>query len=169
MKSTRTKSGALNAKTKTSEKFPRSAKKKIKYIESSESEDKANPDRNSDNKSDNDSSNTDIKEMVSMIVKGFEKMKYRKSGSTSRKASGDKKTERFKKKDNMENKSGKFDKAKVKCYKCEGTGHFPTECMKAKSRRSKALILEKKYWMDSSDSNEEVNNALMANVEINYN
>ena len=37
--------------------------------------------------------------------------------------------------------------------------------MMAKSVKAKVLISEKKDWMDSSDSDEEVNYALMANVE----
>ena len=45
-------------------------------------------------------------------------------------------------------------------------GHFATECRKTKSGKEKALILEKKDWMDSSNSNEDVNYALMANVEV---
>ena len=69
------------------------------------------------------------------------------------------------KKDKREKKSGKFEKAKVKCYNCDVMGHFGTECRKAKSGKSKALISEKKYWMDSSDSDEEFNYALMANLE----
>ena len=44
-------------------------------------------------------------------------------------------------------------------------GHFATKCWKAKYGKAKALISENKDWMDSSDSNEEVNYSLMANVE----
>ena len=40
--------------------------------------------------------------------------------------------------------------------------HFATEC---KSGNVKALISKKKEWMDSSDSDEEVNYALMKNVD----
>ena len=68
-KSTRTKFVDLNAKEKTGEKFSSSAKKKIKYVKSSELEDEANSDGNSDS----NSSDTEINEMVSMIVKVFKK------------------------------------------------------------------------------------------------
>ena len=44
--------------------------------------------------------------------------------------------------------------------------HFVTECRKANFGNAKALISEKKDWMDSSESDEEVNYALMANVKV---
>lgn len=45
--------------------------------------------------------------------------------------------------------------------------HFVTKCKKAKSGKnsSKAFITKKKDWADSSDSNEEVNCALMVNFD----
>ena len=45
-------------------------------------------------------------------------------------------------------------------------GHFTTECKRAKSGQSKALITSSKDWMDSSEfEDEEVNYTLMANTE----
>ena len=121
-KPTRTKYVVLNAKANTIERLSSSARRKTKYVESSESQDESNSDGNFDDDSYSDSSYTKMKEMVAMIVKGFKKMKYRKCrkvGNTSKKVSGDSKTGRYKKKDDMENKFGKFDKAKVKCYNCD--------------------------------------------------
>ena len=164
MKSTKTKFVALNSKSKNVERFSSFARRKAKYVEISESE----VETNSDDDSDSDSSDVKMKEIIIMIVKGFKKMKYkkfRKAGNTSKKVSGDVKTDRYKKKDDKENKSRKFDKEKVKCYNCDGMGHFATKCRKAKFGKEKTLISEKKDWMDSSDFDEEVNYALMTNVK----
>ena len=89
-KSTRPKFVALNAKAKMVEKFSRSTRRNIKYVESSELEDEANSDENYDDDSDRNLLDTEMKEMVDMIVKGFTKMKYRKirkSGNTLKKGS----------------------------------------------------------------------------------
>ena len=98
----------MNAKANTGEKFSSSVKKKAKYAESSESEDEGNSDGNSDDNSDIDSSDIEMKEDGCHDCKRLQKdevQEIQKSGSTSRKASGDVKTERFKKKDDKENKS----------------------------------------------------------------
>ncbi|XP_063939724.1 uncharacterized protein LOC135148436 [Daucus carota subsp. sativus] len=44
-------------------------------------------------------------------------------------------------------------------------GHFATECKKAKNEKGQAFISKKGSWADSSDSEEEVNYALMANTD----
>ena len=140
-KYTRTKYVALNAKDNDYWKVLKLFQKKgPRMLKSSESELKANSDGNSDSVS----SDAEMKEMVAKIVKGFKNMKYkkfRKFGSTSRKASDDAKTKKYKKKDDRENKSGKFDKAKVKCYNRDGMGHFTTECRKAKSGKARGTHL----------------------------
>lgn len=96
-------------------------------------------------------------------------MKYRrfkKNINFSKKGSSDTRKDKYKK-DERESKSGRIDKFKIKCYNCDSMGYFSTECRKAKSNKSKgkALITESNDWMDSSDSDEEVNYALMANVD----
>ena len=147
MKSIRTKFFALNVKSKTVERYSSSMKRKGKYVERNESEAEANFDENSDDDSDSDLSYIEMKKMVAMIVKGFKGMKYKKFtivGNTSKKVSGDAKTDGYKKKDDKENKYGKFDKTMVKWYNCDGMGHFDAECRKTKSEKAKALISEKK-------------------------
>lgn len=54
--------------------------------------------------------------------------------------------------------------SKIKCYNCDGIGHIATECRKPKTERSTVLITRKAQWADSSDSDEEVNYALVANA-----
>ena len=168
IKSTRTKSVALNSKVKTIENFSSSTRRKSNHVKRSEVEPEEDSDGNTNKNSDGESSDVEIEEMLAMMVKGFKRMKNRKfrtEGNLSKQTLDDAKAERFKKKDEREKKSRKFDKAKVKCNNYDGMGHFATKCRMAKSGKLKALISEKKDWMNSSDSDEEVNYALMANVE----
>ena len=74
---------------------------------------------------------------MAMLVKGFKKFKYRKqkrqfNSSKKFSKSGENKEKDF--------KTGKLDKSKVRCYNCDGMGHFATECKKAKKTPGKALI-----------------------------
>ena len=99
--------------------------------------------------------------MMAMLVKGFKRMKYmkhKKQFDSSKKfgKSGGKKEKDF--------KTGKLDKSKVRCYNCDGMGHFATEYKKAKKTQGKALITGNKDWMDSDSEDEEVSYALMANT-----
>ena len=64
-----------------------------------------------------------------------------------------------------DSKTEKLDKSKVRCYNCDGMGHFANECKKAKKQPDKALITGNKNWMDSDSEEEEVRYALMANAD----
>ena len=127
----------------------------------------SNPDDDSesntdDSNTDESSSDEDIKEMMAMLVKGFKRMKYRKQ---KRQFNSSKKFGKLGEKKEKDFKTGKLDKSKVRCYNCDGMGHFATECKKAKKTQGKALITGNKDWMDSDSEDEEVSYALMANAD----
>ena len=142
-------------------------KGKIAYPDES-----SNPDDDSESNTDDsntDDSNTDgsssdevIEEMMAMLVKGFKRMKYRKH---KKQLNSSKKPGKSGGKREKESKSGKLDKSKVRCYNCDGLGHFAIECKKAKKTQGKALITGNKDWMDSDSEDEEVGYALMANTD----
>ena len=136
--------------------------KEVVETDESDSESESNPD--------DDSSDDDIIQIVAMIVKGFKKMKFRKQRrqeNFTKKFSKTDGKERFRKKEGKDFKAGKVDKSKIKCFKCDGTGHYANECMKPKSSKGggKALITSNRNWLDESDSEEEQNYALMAEFE----
>ena len=122
----------------------------------------SNPDDDSESNSDESSSDEDIKEMMAMLVKGFKRMKYRKQ---KRQFNSSKKFDMSGEKKEKDSKTGKLDKSKVRCYNCDGMGHFATKCKKAKRTQGKALITGNKDWIDSDSEDEEVSYALMANVD----
>ena len=137
-------------------------KGKTTYPDESSNPDDDSESNTDDSNTDGSSSDEDNEEMMAMLVKGFNRMKYRKQKkqfNSSKKfgKSGGKKEKDF--------KTGKLDKSKVRCYNCDGMGHFATECKKAKKTQGKALITGNKYWMDSDSEDEEVSYALMANVD----
>ena len=137
-------------------------KGKTAYPDESSNPDDDSESNTNDSNTDGSSSDEDIEEMMAMLVKGFKRMKYRKQKkqfNSSKKfgKSGGKKEKDF--------KTGKLDKSKVRCYNCDGMGHFATECKKAKKTQGKALITGNKDWMDSESEDEEVSYALMANTD----
>ena len=137
-------------------------KGKTAYPDESSNPDDDSESNTDDSNTDGSSSDEDIEEMMAMLVKGFKRMKYRKQKkqfNSSKKfgKSGGKKEKDF--------KTGKLDKSKVRCYNCDGMGHFATECKKAKKTQGKALITGNKDWMDSDSEDEEVSYALMANTD----
>ncbi|KAL8103712.1 hypothetical protein AgCh_028059 [Apium graveolens] len=100
-------------------------------------------------------------------VKGITKIGYRKfrrvkkffkkGGSTNKKG--------FRKSEGKCAKYDRGDNSKVKCYNCGERGHISPDYKKGKSDKGKALVTKKKSWVDSSDSEDEVNYTLMANAD----
>ncbi|KAL8155385.1 hypothetical protein AgCh_000678 [Apium graveolens] len=63
-------------------------------------------------------------------------------------------------------KSGKYDKSKKKCYNCDRVGNFAADYRKPRAEKKQALITKKKNRDDTSESDDEVNHALMVNANI---
>ena len=137
-------------------------KGKTTYPDESSNPDDDSESNTDDSNTDGSSSDEDIEEMMAMLVKGFKRMKYRKQ---KKQFNSSKKFGKSGGKKEKESKSGKLDKSKVRCYNCDGMGHFATECKKAKKTQGKALITGNKDWMDSDSEDEEVSYALMANTD----
>ncbi|KAK1357060.1 hypothetical protein POM88_050316 [Heracleum sosnowskyi] len=160
-KSSKAKTIALNVEAKSKGKAVKVSRRKSSIVESDHDDSSSDTDGNPDANTDVDSSDSDMEEMVAMIVRGFKKMKFRKA---RRQGNFQKRTfnavkDKYIKKDS---KVSKFDKPKVRCYKCNGMGHFASEC-----KKTKALITSSKDCMDSSSESdtEVVNYALMANTD----
>ena len=132
------------------------------YPDESSNPDDDNESNTDDSSTDESSSDEDIKEMMAMLVKGFNRMKYRKQ---KRQFNSSKKFGKSGEKKEKDSKTGKLDKSKVRCYNCDGMGHFATKCKKAKKTQGKALITWNKDWMDSDSEDEEVCYALMASTD----
>ena len=109
--------------------------------------------------------------MMAMIVRGFKKMKFRRQRrkeNYTKKSSTSKGKDRFKKRERKDYKADRLDKSKIKCFNCDGIGHYANECRKPKTSKgnSKALITASKNWLDESDSEEEEKTyALMVEFE----
>ncbi|KAK1394102.1 hypothetical protein POM88_013158 [Heracleum sosnowskyi] len=159
-KGSKAKSIALKAEAKSKGKAVEVSKRKTQVAESDPDDSSSDTDGNPDANPDGDSSDSDMEEMVAMIVRSFKRMKFRKAirqGNFQKRTFNADKDKYIKK----DSKGSKFDKSKVRCYKCNGMGHFATEC-----KKTKALITSSKDWMDSSSESdtEVVNYALMANT-----
>ena len=159
-KSNRNKGVALKIDSRSSGSMK--GKGRTTYPDESSNPDDENESNTDDSNTDESSSDEDIKEMMAMLVKGFKKFKYRKQ---KRQFNSSKKFSKFGEKKEKDSKTGKLDKSKVRCYNCDGMGHFATECKKAKKTPGKALITGNKDWMDSDSEDEEVSYALMANAD----
>ena len=107
----------------------------------------------------------EMMQLCALMVKGISKMAYKKFRRGKRfpkkSASSDKKN--FRKSE----EKGKAERRsnKVRCYNCGEKGHISPDCKKGKSDKGKALVTKQKSWTDSSDSDDEVTYALMANTD----
>ena len=147
------------------------AKRKGKEVVSSDESDTDTESDTDDETNPDGSSGDDMIQMMAMIVRGFKKMKFRKQRrreNYTKKSSTSKGKERFKKREGKDNKADRLDKSKIKCFNCDGIGHYANECRNPKASRgnSKALITSSKNWLDESYSEEEDKSyALMAEFE----
>ena len=150
-KSNRNKGVALKIDSRSSGSMK--GKGRTSYPDESSNPDDDSESNTDDSNTDESSSDEDIKEMMAMLVKGFKRMKYMKQ---KRQFNSSKKFGKSGEKKEEDSKTGKLDKSKVRCYNCDGMGHFATECKKAKKTQGKALITGNKDWMDSDSKDEEV-------------
>ncbi|KAL8105243.1 hypothetical protein AgCh_029148 [Apium graveolens] len=111
----------------------------------------------------------EMMKLCDLMVKGITKIAYRKFRKckkfTRKSGSSDKKE--FRKSEGKGGKSDRGDNSNVKCYNCGERGHISPDCKKGKSDKGKTLVTKKKSWTDTSDSEHEVNYALMANSDSN--
>ncbi|KAL8131808.1 hypothetical protein AgCh_007650 [Apium graveolens] len=109
----------------------------------------------------------EMMQLCALMVKGITKIAYKKFGKGkkfSRKGgSSDKKG--FRKTEGKRGKSDRRDNSNVKCYNCGERDHISPDCKKGNSDKGQTFITKKKNWADTSESEEEVNYALMANAD----
>ncbi|KAL8133743.1 hypothetical protein AgCh_008981 [Apium graveolens] len=104
-------------------------------------------------------SNTFLQGITKIAYRKFRRGKkfFKKGGSTDKKG--------FRKTEGKGAKPDRGDNSKVKCYNYGERDHISPDCKKGKSDKGKALFTKKKSWTDSSDSEDEVDYALMVNVD----
>ena len=146
------------------------AKRKEKEVVSSDESDTDDESNTDDDSNSNGSSDDDMMQMMAMIVRGLRKMKFRRQGrkeNFTKKFSTFEGKERLKKRERKDYKADKVDKSKIKCFNCDGIGHYANEFKRPKASKGsgKALISSSKNWLDEYDSDEEQSYALMAEFE----
>ena len=117
-------------------------------------------------------------ESMALIIKRFGKFRFRRNPNFKFKSN----VNRFQRGGSSTSnssgggyKTGMVDRSKIRCFNCNGMGHFATECKKPrqfknisynvsqKKKKIKAYLAEGKSWDDSESEDEEVGNlALMA-------
>ncbi|KAL8148754.1 hypothetical protein AgCh_005933 [Apium graveolens] len=143
------------------------AKGKALIIQSdSESSDSDDDDSEPENLSEVDV-DVEMMQLYALMVKGITKIaykKFRKGKKFSRKG-GSSNKKGFRKTEGKGGKSDRGDNSNIKCYNCGERGHISPDCKKVKGDKGQTLITKKKNWADNSESEEEVNYALMANAD----
>ena len=165
--SKKTKSVALKVEEKSLKKegSRRKAKGKALAIYSENESSNSDVDSNNDESSDSEDDDEGLKEMAALMVKTFKKMGFKKFTKGKRFSQKDSNSGRkdFRESERKYAKSGKKDKSEIQCYKCKEMGHYAPECKKSKTE--KALFTKGRDWADTSDSDEDVNYALMATAQ----
>ncbi|KAK1401859.1 hypothetical protein POM88_001464 [Heracleum sosnowskyi] len=163
----KTKSVALKVEEKLLKKetSKKKAKGKALVINSESESSNSDDDSNTVESSETEDDEEQMMQMAALMVKTFKKMGFTNFKKGKRFSRRDSNSERksFRKSERRDIKSGKKDKSEIQCYKCKEMGHYAPECKKGKSE--KALITKGKDWADTSDSDEDVNYALMATVK----
>ncbi|KAL8134469.1 hypothetical protein AgCh_009479 [Apium graveolens] len=143
------------------------AKEKALIIQSdSESSDSDDDDSEPENLSEVDV-DAEMMQLCALMVKGITKIAYRKfrKGKKFSRIGGSSDKKGFRRTEGKGGKSDRGDNSNVKCYNYGERGHISPDCKKGKGDKGQALITKKKNWVDTSESEEEVNYALMANTD----
>ena len=116
---------ALKVEAKSREKSLKGSELKHKAKETNPDDSTSDTDDDNDANTDDESTDSDMVEMVAMIVKSLKRMRFkkaRKQGSFQKRPLNAEK-DRYQRK---EGRSNNFDKSKVRCYNCDGMGHIAT-------------------------------------------
>ncbi|KAL8147049.1 hypothetical protein AgCh_004680 [Apium graveolens] len=109
----------------------------------------------------------EMMKLCALMVNGITKIAYRKfrKGKKFYRKSGSSYKKGIRKSEGKGGKSDRGDNSNVKCYNCGVRGHISPDYKKGKSDKGRALITKKNSWTDTSDSEHEVNYALMENAD----